>query len=152
MNEAGFSWLLAETIESVNAAWVVLDVCLLLYFGYYLWDIRHRFELSWRTLYNWSSGLPLYAQAAIAIFIFHLGDAGVRGIVWLIRHRINEGHPIMFQFIVPATGFLVVFACVAGVGLMCKLKVFATPLLGRWVWLGGTSLAAAAAIGTHWLP
>ena len=150
---SGFSgWLLANTVESVNAAWTVLDLCLLAYLGYYLWTLRKKFKLSWRTLYNWSTGLPIYAQAAIAIFIFHLGDVGVRGIVWWVRHRVNVGQPPSFEFVAPATLVLAVFAVIAGIGLMCKLRVFSTPWLGRWVWIGGTTLALGAAVLTHFIP
>lgn len=152
MREDAFLWILPELIESINAAWTVLDLCLLAYFSYYLWTVRHKFKLGWRTLYTWSYGLPLYAQAAIAIFIFTLGDAGVRGSVWFIRHRINEGRPLTYEVAAPATVFLGICAVIAGIGLLCKLRVFATPWLGRWVWLGGATLACGAAVLTHFLP
>ena len=152
MQHDAFTLMLAEAIESINAAWTVLDICIVIYFTYYLWNSRHYVKLSWRTVWTWSHGLPVYTQAAIAIFIFHLGDTGVRGMVWYLRHQINEGHPITYSFAAPATAFLAVAAFIAGIGLLCKLRVFATPWLGRWVWVGGAALAATAAVGTHWLP
>jgi hypothetical protein len=152
LSKDALMWILAETIESINAAWTVLDVCIVVYFSYYLWSTRKKYKLSWRTIFTWSYGLPIYTQAAMAIFIFHIGDTGVRGGVWLLRHRINEGHALAYEFAAPATVFLAVFATIAGVGLLCKLRVFATPMLGRWVWLAGSVLAASAAVLTHWLP
>ena len=147
-----FTWALAQTIESINAAWTVLDLCLVIYFAYYLYTVKVKCKLSWPSIFKWSSRLPMFVQAAIAIFIFHVGDTGVRGLVWIIRHRLNEGHSINYQFAAPATAVLAVFAFIAGFGLLCKLRVFSTPLLGQWVWVTGASLAFVAAVLTHWLP
>ena len=151
-HDSGFNSILGLVIESVNAGWVTLDLILLLWFGYYMWTIRHEYKVTWRTLLTWSTGLPLYAQAAIAIFIFHTGDFGVRGIVWWIRHQVNQGEPPLFNFIAPATLALCVFALIAWIGLLCKLRVFSTPMVGRWAFWAGGAAALTSAIGTHFLP
>lgn len=142
----GFSEVYVDLSERINAAWLVLDVCLVGYLFYYFWRGRHLAKL----LSFWQvRDIPLYLQAAIAIMVFHIGDMGVRTVVWWLRHQSNRGELV---WALPATAPLLFFAVIALVGILCKLRVFSGPWLGRWVWVGGGTVALLAAIGTRWLP
>lgn len=146
----GFNGSLSFWLERINSAWFVLDACLVFYLAYYLWKSRRDLSLS---LFTWwmHPKVPLYIQAALAILVFHTGDMVVRFWVWYLRHQVNRGVSInSTQALITPT--IVVFSVMAGWGILCMLRVFSGPWLGRWVWLGGGVVALLAASITHWLP
>jgi hypothetical protein len=153
----GFTSILAETIERVNASWVVLDLCLVAFLSYYLWTTRNDGGSGrWSflgMLFKWNNPqVPLHVQAAVAILVFHTGDVGVKALVWWVRHQVNQGDGVPPAVLFPISVGLALFAVVAGVGVLCMLRIFSAPWLGRWVWLASGLLAILAAFLTRMLP
>lgn len=149
----GFEGFLAETIERVNAAWWILDLWLVgfLLFYFYVGYRDSRLNTKAMIVQWWDGRMPIYLQAAAAILVFHVGDFGVRFSVWWLRHVVNSGGgPVGIQDW--STYWLLIFAFVAGVGMLCQLRVFAGLLLGRWIWIWGGCAALLAALFTRIIP
>lgn len=138
---------IAALLEQVNAAWAVLDLCLVLYLGYYFYVGHKEHNITLRRW--WKQDLPLGVQAAVAIFIFHMGDLGVRGLLWWARHELNSGWSTSLE--APRVP-LSIFAVVAVFGILCKLRVFSRPWMGDWLWLLGAMLAVLAILNTRYFP
>lgn len=139
---------LSTLLERINGAWALLSLVLLCYLLYYLYVENRAGQLTferWRRCRT-----PLHVQAALAIAVFHLGDFGVRAIVWYLRHEINLGAPLSVQ--APLLIPLALLSTLAGFGILCKLRVFSGPWLGPWVWIGGAFLGLAAGEFTRLLP
>lgn len=140
--------LLSDLIERINAAWSVLDICLVIFFVFYVW-VNRDYLRGW-----WSEKTPLAMQAAAAILIFHSGDAVTRSILWWIRHEINRGAMATESYTTVGwlTEVLEFSAIIACIGILCKIRVFAGSWLGRRFWLTSAILALVAAAFTRHLP
>lgn len=138
---------LAIALEKINGAWTVLDLILVTYLSYYLFHELKLQHFRWRIFH-----LALHVQAAIAILVFHVGDLGVRAIVWFLRHQANAGANLSYLAADSVSLPIVLFSFVAGFGILCQLRVFSSPWLGPWIWLIGAAFGFTAAELTHYLP
>lgn len=120
---------------------VVLDFFLLLCFYVYMHRIYQEDETSIKRWLRW--GPPTRFSAALAIWIFHLGDIINRGYYFVFRHeydlhKTNDWVPIWTLFF---GSFLLI------VGMMYKIQVFSRPLgIWLWVWTALLSLMIAYAL------
>ena len=149
----GFGGFLAEAIEQVNAAWWTLDLILVTFLFYYLYTGYTKSKLPWHSIVLtwWDGKMPIHVQAAAAILVFHIGDLFVRFTVWWLRHEVNtHGVPVGIQDW--STYIILVFAFIAGLGMLCQLRVFAGLMIGRWVWVGSALAAIFMASITRLLP
>lgn len=81
-------------------------------------------------------------QAGISILVLLVGDAMIRGYIWLYRYLENRGHDITWMkdhWFLPA-GILVEI-----VGIICVIRVFAPDRWGSKLWLVSSLLAIALA-------
>lgn len=127
-------------LELLNGIWTVLDLFLIGWFTYYIYIMYRELEyFSWKqAICNWwRDGLPPHINAAIAIYVFTVGDTIVRAHIWLWRHMLNIGnHDFQLQL-----GLLVFGGVVSAVGLLCKIRVFTVYRLGNKAWISSLIVA-----------
>lgn len=140
-----------QFLEILNGIWSMLDLALLAWFSYYIWDqVRRLEDFTWRSTirYWFIKGVPGHVNAAISIYVFTVGDFIVRSHVWYWRHYQNLGYTSQDLTLWP----LVVGGTIAAIGQLCKIRVFTVYRLGNKAWILSLGLAAAlvlTALFTH---
>lgn len=132
----------ANYLEIQNGIWVVLDICLLAWFSYYIYAQMKELDkgsIKWSdTVHNWlHGGLPPPISAAVAIYVFTVGDAIGRGHIWAWRHFQNDGHASFQLTLWP----MMLAATISIIGLLCKIRVFTIYRLGNIAWISSLILA-----------
>lgn len=132
-------------LEILNGIWTVLDMFLIGWFTYYIIVMYKELDyFSWRDAASnwWRDGLPAHINAAIAIYVFAVGDTIVRGHVWLWRHMLNAGYHDFPLFLTP----LVLGGVISLVGLLCKIRIFTIYRLGNKAWISSLIVAVVLVI------
>lgn len=127
-------------LEFETAVIALLDIILLVWFSIYMYRIWSESETK---LANWlSRGPPARFQAALSIFIYHLGDLFVRGNLYIWRHErlIGRNTEWISRWPLVLGGFIII--C----GIIYQLRVFSRPV-GVFIWIW----AALICIFLGWL-
>lgn len=121
-------------LEVINGTWAILNLCVVVIFAAYI--IHEVRRVGW-----WRGYWAL--SAAVAILVSNLGEGLFRGWVWTWRHQINHGIDAAWMSVHP---IVVIFAALAMIGSLCKIRVFAPAWIGHWGWIGSALIAVLAAI------
>lgn len=139
-------------MEMLNGVWAILNLCLLVWFTYYIVaQVQALDRFSWFSVGRswWKVGLPGHINAAIAIYVYHFGDLITRSSIWIWRHEQNMG----FTDYPLAIGPVLLGSLIAAFGLLCKIRVFTYYRLGNRAWHISLVLALSIvfiAWMTHW--
>lgn len=120
-------------LEQINALWAPLELFLVIFVACYLFIASERDDIKIRNFLDHDG--PVHIQMAVAVLSFHIGDMGVRWIVWYWRYMTARGYDLPAYF---ASPILLVFAVIAVVGLLCTIRVITNAWCRNWAW--GTAL------------
>lgn len=119
-------------IEIINGTLFIICIGIATFFGCYIVKQIQRFGFG-------LSGY-LMSEGAIAMFVFVIGDAIVRGSIWYMRHAMNISESSA-ELQANGTAVAMVGVLIASLGGLCIIRIFAPQKFGPWPWIVTAALA-----------